>query len=124
MSRQETNAALAAMLIVLLTAVGVPNPLMAAAQETEIEYLLGALVSSDCTFIRNEVSMSSLDFQQHLRSKFRRNGELINSAEEFIDKIATRSAESELPYVALCNGELRITREWFMQVLSTYREKN
>lgn len=124
MPRPDSNAYLALMLVVLLTTVGVSTPLVAAAQEAEIDYLLDVLGSSQCTFVRNDVSLSSQDFQQHLRSKLRRNDELIASAEEFIDKIATRSAESGLPYVALCDGELRITRDWFTELLMAHREKN
>ena len=95
-----------------------------AAQQDEIEYLLGVLDETDCRFIRNEITYSREDFLGHLRSKMDRNEELINSAEDFIEKIATRSAVSEIPYVALCNGELKITKDWFTELLASYRASN
>ena len=49
------------------------------------------------------------------------NEELIGSAEEFIEKIATRSAVREIPYVAICDGQLKITQDWFSDLLASYR---
>ena len=94
---------------------------MAAAQETEIDYLLSAVEDSSCRFVRNDITYSSQEFLGHLRSKMELNAELINSAEEFIDKIATRSAVSEIPYVAICDGQLKITQDWFFDLLASYR---
>ena len=52
------------------------------------------------------------------------NEELIGSAEEFIEKIATRSAASEIPYVAICDGQLKITQDWFFDLLTNFRSSN
>lgn len=93
----------------------------AASQEAEIEYLLDAVDSSNCRFVRNDITYSSWEFLGHLRSKMELNEELIDSAEEFIEKIATRSAVSEIPYVAICDGQLKITQDWFLDLLVNYR---
>ena len=94
---------------------------LAASQEVEIGYLLDAVESSGCRFVRNDITYSSWEFLGHLRSKMELNEELIGSAEEFIDKIATRSAVSEIPYVAICDGQLKITQDWFFDLLASYR---
>lgn len=95
-----------------------------AAMEDEISYLLSAVDRDDCTFVRNDISYYNREFQQHLRSKLEGNDELINSAEDFIAKIATRSSLSESPYVALCGGELQIMKDWLTELLESYRRSN
>ena len=97
------------------------TPSLGAAQETEIDYLLSAVEDSSCRFVRNDITYSSAEFLGHLRSKMELNAELINSAEEFIEKIATRSSVSEIPYVAICDGQLKITQDWFFDLLARYR---
>ncbi len=101
-----------------------PSLVVAATVDDEIAYLLSEQRSSDCTFIRNDISYTSREFQRHLQSKLRQNNELISSAEDFIEKIATRSAASNSPYVALCDGELKFMQEWFTELLMAYRRSN
>ncbi len=112
------------LLYLLLLITLLPSISTAATMDDEIAYLLGALDGERCTFVRNDISYSSREFLQHLRSKMRGNDEIINSAEDFIEKIATRSAISEAPYVALCEGELKITKDWFTELLESYRRSN
>lgn len=92
--------------------------------QVEVEYLLGAVDKDSCTFIRNDISYSNDEFQQHLRSKLRENDSLISSAEDFILKIGTRSSVSESPYVAICGGELQIMKDWLTELLESYRAGN
>jgi hypothetical protein len=94
------------------------------AMEDEISYLLSAVDRDDCTFVRNDISYSSDEFQQHLRSKLEGNDELINSTEDFIEKVATRSSISESPYVGICEGELQIMKDWLIGLLESYRRGN
>ena len=96
----------------------------AAAVEDEVSYLLGVVDNSDCRFVRNDISYSNEEFQQHLMSKWQQNEELISSAEDFIEKIATRSSISGSPYVALCGGELQIVKDWFIGLLESPRRSN
>jgi len=101
------------------------SPMIAnAAMEDEIDHLMDSQASSGCTFVRNDISYSAREFQDHLRSKMRQNENVYDSTEEFIDKIATRSALSDSPYVALCDGELKIVRDWFSELLAAYRDNN
>lgn len=92
--------------------------------DEEIAHLLETQAGSTCTFVRNDISYSAREFQQHLRSKMSQNQEVFDNTEEFIEKIATRSAVSDSPYVALCNGELKILRDWFTELLGDYRSEN
>jgi hypothetical protein len=96
----------------------------AASQEAAIQYLLDAVESSSCRFVRNDITYSSREFLEHLQSKMALNEELIGSAEEFIEKIATRSAASEIPYVAICDGQLKITQDWFFDLLTNFQSSN
>jgi hypothetical protein len=101
-----------------------PSVSAAATMEDEVSYLLGVVGSSDCRFVRNDISYSNDEFQQHLTSKWQVNEELISSAEDFIEKIATRSSISGSPYVALCGGELQIVKDWFTDLLESHRRSN
>jgi hypothetical protein len=96
----------------------------AASQDAAIQYLLDAVESSSCRFVRNDITYSSREFLEHLQSKMALNEELIDSAEEFIEKIATRSVVSEIPYVAICDGQLKITQDWFFDLLANYQSNN
>lgn len=90
-------------------------------QQAEIDYLLNAVEERRCRFVRNDISYSSNEFLGHLQSKLQLNEGLVNSSEESIEKIGTRSAVSQIPYVALCDGKLKITQIWFLELLATYR---
>lgn len=95
-----------------------------ASMEDEIAHILNIQAGSGCTFVRNDISYSAREFQQHLQSKMSQNEEIFDNTEEFIEKIATRSAVSDSPYVALCDGELKIVRDWFTELLASYRSEN
>lgn len=112
------------LLTVLLPTLSAAAATPETAMQDEVDYLLSAVDSDSCTFVRNDISYSNDEFQQHLRSKLAVNEEIINSAEDFIEKIATRSSISESPYVALCGGELQIMKDWFTELLMSYRTNN
>lgn len=89
----------------------------------EIDYLIGKVGKSSCIFIRNGKRYSRREARAHLSSKRRRNAHLIDSTEEFIEKIASKSAISGKPYLIRCRGQAEQTAgEWFSTLLGTYRE--
>ncbi len=91
--------------------------------DDEIDYLISSVGKSGCTFIRNGKRYSGKDARAHLKSKRRRNAHLIDSTEEFIEKIASKSSTSGKVYLMSCNGEDQQTAdEWFTAVLRKYRE--
>ena len=108
-------------LLFVAAAVLLPVAVQAQTDEEVIARMLDAVGNQDCTFLRNNMSYSAREFQQFLRSKTQNNEELIDSAEDFIELIATRSSTSEAPYTMLCDGEFMTTLEWFSGLLEDLR---
>jgi len=90
--------------------------------DPEINYLLTAVESSGCTFIRNGDDHPSDEAADHLRMKYERAGKRISSAEDFIKRIATKSFLSGKPYAIQCEGaEPEPTGEWLSEQLAEFR---
>jgi hypothetical protein len=92
--------------------------------DLEINFLLGFVEGSGCQFYRNGFWFCSKAAQEHLREKYNflnlRNQ--VNSAEQFIDRAATESSFSGLPYEVRCNGGAVITsRQWLTEELARLR---
>ena len=95
----------------------------AESMDEEIDYLIGAVGSDGCTFVRNGERFSARAARAHLRSKRRRNAHLIHSTEEFVQKIASQSATTRKPYLFSCRGEgERSANEWFSALLQQRRD--
>jgi hypothetical protein len=92
--------------------------------ETEINYLLGFIESSGCEFYRNGSWYDSNKAQAHLRYKYEMlaaSGQ-INTAEDFIEKAATKSSLSGRPYQVRCGGgEVVTSNQWLRDELARYR---
>ena len=87
----------------------------------EIEYLLTALGQSDCIFIRNGKEYSSMEAESHLRMKYERGRKYADSADQFIDRLASNSSWSGKPYYIQCPGEdQQQTSAWLTQRLAQY----
>lgn len=92
--------------------------------QIEVSFLLGYIEGSDCQFYRNGAWHNSKEAQVHLRDKYKwlvtRNQ--INTAEDFIDKAATQSSFSGLPYAVTCNGGTTVTsKQWLRDELARLR---
>jgi hypothetical protein len=92
--------------------------------QSEINYLLDYVEISGCEFYRNGSWYDSLQARQHLRTKFEyfaaRKG--IETAEEFIDKAASKSSLSGHSYEVRCGDCTSIaTGAWLSAVLARYR---
>jgi len=97
-------------------------PAFADAKNDEISYLINSVGKSGCTFIRNGKRYTGKDARQHLRSKRKLNAHLIHSAEDFIEKIASRSSTSGQPYMISCRGkEQQTANAWFTRLLVLHR---
>ncbi len=89
----------------------------------EIDYLISSVGKGGCTFVRNGNKYTGKDARAHLKSKRRRNSHIIDSTEEFIEKIASQSATSGKPYLIRCKGEnQRNAGEWFTALLLQSRK--
>jgi hypothetical protein len=91
---------------------------------TEIEYLLQYIETSGCSFYRNGTWYDGTQARAHLRSKYDYFAErqLIGTAEDFIDKAATKSSISGKPYKIRCSDGAEVeSGPWLHLVLARYR---
>lgn len=92
-----------------------------ATMDAEIDHLLDAVAASDCTFIRNGKEHDAKAARDHLSTKRRRGRRYFDTAEEFIDRIASKSSWSGKDYRIRCDGEEQTAQAWFTAVLDRYR---
>jgi hypothetical protein len=90
----------------------------------EVEYLLQHIESSGCEFYRNGSWYDAAHAKAHLRMKYdylaARNQ--IGSAEEFIDKAASKSSLSGQAYKIRCEGaDVVESNPWLREALEHYR---
>jgi hypothetical protein len=87
----------------------------------EIEGLLDFVAASGCDFERNGEIHSAEDAADHLRLKYRRGRRYADSAENFIDRLATGSSWSGKPYSVYCEGEAQPSGDWLHEALRAQR---
>ena len=88
----------------------------------EVNYLINAVSESGCNFVRNGKEHTSSEAVDHLQMKARRGKRYYDTADEFIDRIASKSSWSGKPYLIQCDGQLAVTAsDWFTRVLTEYR---
>ena len=92
--------------------------------EKEILHLFEYLKKSNCEFNRNGSWYSPDEAVKHLKTKYRylmRKG-LINTAEQFIDRAASRSSMSGKSYLVRCaDSRPAQSSEWFTDELKRFR---
>jgi phage gp46-like protein len=96
-----------------------------ATAKTEIDYLLSTVANSDCRFYRNGSWYDAKAAAAHLSSKLQYllAKDLVQSAEDFIDKAATRSSLSGRAYAIQCKGTEPVpSGQWLQILLARYRE--
>lgn len=93
--------------------------------DTEIEYLLTAIGSSNCVFIRNGTRHPAKDAESHLRMKYGKTRRYIDDAAEFVTKLASESSWTGKPYILDCpDMETQTTKTWLSEKLAEYRAAN
>lgn len=90
-------------LIRLLVVVAVLAPTFSLArppaEDARIEFVLGTIKTlKDAHFIRNGSEYNGTEAEAHLRMKLGRAGERVQTAEQFIEGVATKSFFSGKPY--------------------------
>jgi hypothetical protein len=111
-------------LIVALNILPAVRAAAPAAAQTEINHLLGLIEQSGCEFSRNGTWYNAQRAQAHLRAKYDvlAASDQIKTAEDFIEKAASKSSLSGLPYQIRCGGGAAITtKQWFDAALVRYR---
>ena len=94
-----------------------------AAEDPAIDYLLSYVAGSPCVFVRNGTRHSGPEAAEHLRMKYARGKAYVSSAEQFIDRIASRSSWTGTAYSVECApGETLSSAEWLRGALQRFRE--
>ena len=90
----------------------------------EIDYLLGFIGNSNCEFKRNGAWNSAQAAESHVRGKYdvlRKFG-MIDTTNDFIDKAATQSYFSGIPYEIKCGaGSPMSSKLWLSNELARIR---
>jgi len=78
---------------------------IAPAEKAKIEALISHLETlKDAAFVRNGRDYDSKSAAKFLRGKWEANKKEINTAADFVSKVATKSSTSGKPYVIRLNG--------------------
>lgn len=107
--------------IILLASLLVQGPAALADTDDDVNYLLEFVTESGCTFIRNGERHEGADAAEHLRMKYENDKRHIDSAEAFIDRIASASSLSGQPYVVSCGGKTQTSRDWLNEALVAHQ---
>ena len=107
---------IAARVAALIAACVLPGVLCAQTQRSEqaqIDALLRAVAESGCQVERNGSLHGAAEAEAHLRMKLERAGNRVQTAQQFIDHVASSSSASGKPYRMHCPGQAPIAaREW------------
>ena len=95
--------------------------------QKEIDHLLGYVKGSNCEFYRNGTWYGPEKAETHLRGKYESldKNNLIVSAEDFVEKVATKSSWSGHPYQMKCGDQAAVsTQQWLNDELARYRAES
>ena len=113
----------ASLLTAPLAAMAQPTPL-AARTQAEIDHLFAYIAASGCKFNRNGSWHDMAEARSHVATKYdwlMARG-MIDSAETFIDRAASRSSFSGSDYLVQCPGtDTMPTSGWLKAELARYR---
>jgi hypothetical protein len=92
-----------------------------ASMQEEIDFLLNAVKTSDCVFIRNGSRHDPAEAVEHITRKYNYLKKRIKTTEDFIKGAATGSSMSGKPYLMLCDGVEMKSADWLQIKLEKYR---
>jgi len=99
-----------------------PVAMQAESVSVAVEFLLDAIATSPLTFIRNGSKHSGADASQHIRSKYDYFQKDIATAEQFIEKAATKSELSGKLYLVRFEDGKEVTlADWLTSKLVEWR---
>ena len=113
---------LVAAIAVLALLAGYPAQADDNVAEQEITALIAAVESSGCFFLRNADRHDSAEAADHLRLKYRRGRRYADTAEHFIERLASKSSWSGKPYFIECDGEQSPSGDWLSAQLELIRQ--
>ena len=91
--------------------------------EAEITALIEAVRESGCEFNRNGSLHSAGAAAEHLELKYSRGKRYADSAEAFIERLASKSSWSGKPYEMICDGETQPAGDWLTATLVALRDQ-
>ena len=89
--------------------------------EHEVRLLIDAIAASHCDFNRNGRQHTAEEAAAHLELKYARAGKRIDSADEFITRLASSSSFTGKPYLMSCEGDTLPAGEWMIDALEQIR---
>ncbi len=93
-----------------------------AAADREIAWLIGEVEKADASFIRNGKEYPPAEAATHMRDKLKSAGDRVQTTEEFIEGVASKSYLSGKPYqMKLPNGTLQPAGLWLSAALKRHR---
>ena len=92
-----------------------------AVENEEIEFLLSYIAASDCIFKRNNKQHQAQEAREHLEMKYKHAGKHIKTADDFIEKIASKSSITRRKYAVQCTGVELSAEQWLKQALASHR---
>jgi len=108
--------------LVFLVLLQLNLPARAETVESEIAYLLDYIGHSTCIFIRNGSDYDGAAAADHIEKKYDHFKDEIHSAEDFIDRAATKSELSGQPYRIRCSdGSTVLAADWIRAALQAHR---
>lgn len=114
------------LVILLLTAAATTHAAPDAAARREIAGLIGSLDGSSCRFQRNGSWHDAAEARAHLQRKYDYllKKDQVDTAEQFIERAASRSSMSGKPYRIACPGQPEQTAAaWFGSRLAAQRQR-
>lgn len=90
----------------------------------EINGLLEFVEHSDCRFIRNGTEYPAPEARAHLQKKldYLENKDMVDSAEDFIERAASKSSMSGKAYEVSCPGGRQDASAWLNDELKRLRQ--
>ena len=122
--RTTLNAALAGATLCVTLLASVPAQAeLAPGARAEIDHLLAFVGNSGCEFFRNGAWHEGRKGQSHMSDKlnYLLDKDMIKSAPDFIDKVATQSSISGQPYKVRCRGTEIASAKWLGDELARFR---
>ncbi len=88
----------------------------------EIEIIINTIENSNCIFFRNGEAYPSQKAASHLRLKLNRAKGRVQTTEQFITLLASKSSITRKPYYIACNEHPRVqANEWLFERLRSLR---
>ncbi|MEH6569227.1 MAG: DUF5329 domain-containing protein [Halioglobus sp.] len=90
--------------------------------DEEVQYLLEFVATSGCDLERNGTRHAPEEAADHLRMKYKRGKRYVNTAEQFIDRLASESSWTGRDYTATCDGKEIASGQWLHEALLNHRQ--